>query len=72
MGEGKKLTMQAVADRKDWLPFKGDPRDKPLDEHGVVIRKKLYVDQQYDEGIALLGKGRAASSSRLARTAGAH
>lgn len=64
----------AVTTSFNWLSFKGDPRDKPRDEHGVVIRKKLYVDQQYDEGIALLEKGYsgpAASSCRPARPAGA-
>lgn len=59
MGEGKKLTMQAVANRKD------AKRLSFADSH---------VDQQYDKGIALLEKGYsgpAASSSRSARAAGA-
>jgi hypothetical protein len=64
----------AVTTSFNWLSFKGDPRDKPRDEHGVVIRKKLYVDQQYEEGIALLEKGYSGpttNSNRPSRPTGA-
>lgn len=59
----------AVTTSFNWLSFKGDPRDKPRDEHGVVIRKKQYVDQQYELGISLLEKGYSGPSSGASRSA---
>ncbi|MCW5595249.1 MAG: hypothetical protein KIT42_05185 [Rhodocyclaceae bacterium] len=59
----------AVTTSFNWLSFKGDPRDKPRDERGVVILKKRYVDQQFDEDLSLLEKGYSGPSSRISGNA---
>lgn len=55
----------AVTTSFNWLSFRGDPRDKPRDEHGVVIRKKQYIDQLFQEGISLLEKGYTGPDKRV-------
>ena len=47
----------AVVTSFNWLSFKGDPRDKPRDEGGIVIRKKAYVDQEFAKATDLLMHG---------------
>lgn len=47
----------AVVTSFNWLSFKGDPRDKPRDEGGVVIRKKAYVDLEFAKATDLLMHG---------------
>jgi len=53
----------AVVTSFNWLSFKGDPRDKPRDEGGVVIRKKAYVDSEFATAVSLLENGYTGSSS---------
>lgn len=47
----------AVVTSFNWLSFKGNPSDKPRDESGVVIRKKSYVDKEFEKGLSLLECG---------------
>lgn len=53
----------AVITSFNWLSFKGDPRDKPRDESGVVIRKKAYVDNEFEKGLCLLENGYSGKST---------
>lgn len=53
----------AVITSFNWLSFKGDPRDKPRDEGGVVIRKKAYVDNEFEKGLSLLENGYSGKST---------
>jgi len=53
----------AVVTSFNWLSFKGDPKDKPRDEHGLVIRKKEYVDREFQTGLNLLENGYAGRAS---------
>lgn len=53
----------AVVTSFNWLSFKGDPRDKPRDEGGVVIRKKAYIDKEFATALSLLENGYTGSSS---------
>jgi DNA-binding MarR family transcriptional regulator len=41
----------------NWLSFRGDPKDKPRDEYGQLVRKRYYVDKHYAEGLALIEEG---------------
>lgn len=47
----------AVVTSFNWLSFKGDPRAKPRDESGVLIRKKAYVDDTFEKSLSLLENG---------------
>ncbi|MGY6215723.1 hypothetical protein ACW73L_11245 [Methylolobus aquaticus] len=47
----------AVVTSFNWLSFKGNPSDKPRDESGVVIRKKSYVEKEFEKGLTLLEQG---------------
>ena len=47
----------AVVTSFNWLSFRGDPRAKPRDESGVVIRKKAYVDDTFEKSLSLLEAG---------------
>lgn len=47
----------AIVTSFNWLSFKGDSKNRPRDEHGIVIRKAAYVDQAYDEALSLLKNG---------------
>lgn len=47
----------AVVTSFNWLSFKGDPRAKPRDESGIVIRKKAYVDDTFEKSLSLLENG---------------
>lgn len=47
----------AVVTSFNWLSFKGMPSDKPRDESGVVIRKKAYIDMEFEKGMTLLQHG---------------
>jgi hypothetical protein len=49
----------AVVTSFNWLSYKGDSRDKPRDERGIVLRKKHHVDKLAAEELELLGKGYA-------------
>ena len=40
-----------------------DPRDKPRDEEGVVIRKKADVDKEFATALSFLENGYSGSSS---------
>lgn len=53
----------AVITSFNWLSFKGDPRDKPRDEGGAVIRKKAYVDNVFEKGLSLLENGYSGKST---------
>lgn len=60
----------AVTTSFNWLSFRGDPRDKPRDEYGVMFRKKSQVEKRYKDGLALLEQGyRGASASTGAKQA---
>lgn len=41
----------------NWLSYRGDPRDKPRDEYGQLVRKRHYVDKHYADGLALIEHG---------------
>ncbi|MGJ7570903.1 phospholipase D-like domain-containing protein [Variovorax sp. RB2P76] len=41
----------------NWLSYRGDPKDKPRDEYGQLVRKRHYVDKHYAEGLALIEHG---------------
>jgi len=47
----------AVVTSFNWLSYKGDSRDKPRDERGIVLRKKHHVERLVAEELELLGKG---------------
>lgn len=47
----------AVVTSFNWLSFKGDPRDKPRDEGGVVIRKKTYIDSEFEKSLSVIKNG---------------
>lgn len=47
----------AVVTSFNWLSFRGDPRQKPRDEYGAVIRKREYVEDQFKQAMDLLTKG---------------
>lgn len=47
----------AVVTSFNWLSFTGDSKGRPRDEHGIVIRKKAYIEQQYVEALALIKDG---------------
>ncbi|WP_228894811.1 phospholipase D-like domain-containing protein [Pseudoduganella aquatica] len=53
----------AVVTSFNWLSFKGDPRDKPRDEGGIVIRKKTYVDNEFERAVNLLKNGYSGASA---------
>lgn len=53
----------AVTTSFNWLSFKGDARYSPRDERGQLVRKKVYVDQQFDDDIHLLTKGYSGPST---------
>ncbi|KLO59428.1 hypothetical protein AA671_07635 [Delftia tsuruhatensis] len=41
----------------NWLSYRGDPKDKPRDEYGQLVRKPRYVDKHYAEGLVLIEQG---------------
>lgn len=53
----------AVTTSFNWLSFKGDARYSPRDERGQLVRKKVYVDQQFKDDIDLLTKGYSGPST---------
>lgn len=56
----------AIVTSFNWMSFKGDPNEKPRDEHGVVIRKKVYVDRIFQQSLSLLDKGYAGADRSAA------
>lgn len=56
----------AVVTSFNWLSFRGDPREKPRDEFGTVIRKREYVEEQFKQAMDLLEK----SSKQVPKTSG--
>ena len=47
----------AVSTSFNWLSFRGDPKERPRDEQGVLIRKKKYVEEHFQSGLTLLQEG---------------
>ncbi len=47
----------AVSTSFNWLSFRGDPKQPPRDEQGVMIRKRKYVEEQFQSGLKLLHSG---------------
>lgn len=41
----------------NWLSYRGDPKDKPRDEYGQLVRKRHYVEKHYAEGLSLIEDG---------------
>lgn len=59
----------------NWLSYRGDPKDKPRDEYGQLVRKRHYVEKHYAEGLSLIedgykGASSNASAGRAAAAAG--
>jgi hypothetical protein len=47
----------AVVTSFNWMSFKGDARYRPRDERGIVIRKKKYIDDVFQDALKLINYG---------------
>lgn len=61
----------AVVTSFNWLSYKGDSRGAPRDEHGIVFRKKSYVEKVAKDMLDLLSKGYSGATRTSRATPGA-
>jgi hypothetical protein len=47
----------AIVTSFNWLSFKGDPKEKPRDEYGILISDPKLLEQIFNDGINLIKDG---------------
>ena len=50
-------TKFAVQTSFNWLSFKGDPKEQPRDESGILVSKTEYVEKMFQDNVDLINKG---------------